>query len=356
MNNRGRMFQRHTTCTAMIAVTMVCLGLMANPIPAWPIDQALITAAEKEGQLTVYGCDPPQTPIYTKRFMELYPKIKVTSYVAGCWDIYNRNTQESAAGKQIADVFFALEDVMTKLQRDGSLLPYKSKELVNFPESALRPDKDYSLVKTLILVMTTNSQYMKGIPDPSDWKDFISSPKEWHNKITFFDPRTSSAAFQLLASLSQNFGKEETAKIYRGLRAAGAELASQTPAGVTRLVSGEKPIMFYIVNNHLQGARAKGAPLSCIVPKSGSLPMGFAIAAIKNCPNPNAARLFIEFMLTDCQKLIASKNEYALRRGSPAPEGLPIFSSIKFMKFDIEKALNMQDELIRWWQDVTQIQ
>src|SRR5690242_7936773 len=51
-------------------------------------DNALIEAAKKEGALTLYACDPPQTPLYVDRFRQLYPDIKVTSYVAGCWQIF----------------------------------------------------------------------------------------------------------------------------------------------------------------------------------------------------------------------------------------------------------------------------
>ena len=46
-------------------------------------DAALVEAAGKEGSLTIYACDPPQTPLYVERFKQLYPRIQVHTYVAG---------------------------------------------------------------------------------------------------------------------------------------------------------------------------------------------------------------------------------------------------------------------------------
>ena len=38
-------------------------------------DAALVEAAGKEGSVTIYACDPPQTPLYVERFKQLYPRI-----------------------------------------------------------------------------------------------------------------------------------------------------------------------------------------------------------------------------------------------------------------------------------------
>ena len=55
--------------------------------------------------------------------------------------------------------------------------------------------KDYQRVKTLILGVGANKAYLNGMQPPTDWMDFANPKKEWQNQITFYDPRTSSAAF-----------------------------------------------------------------------------------------------------------------------------------------------------------------
>ena len=104
-----------------LILLVAALGLASAPARA--SDAALVAAAEQEGSLTLYGCDPPQTPLYVARFKQLYPKIQVSTYVAGCWQIYNRHVTERGARRQAADVFFATEDVMTKMSGEHLFSP-----------------------------------------------------------------------------------------------------------------------------------------------------------------------------------------------------------------------------------------
>lgn len=318
-------------------------------------DAALVEAAKKEGQLAVYGCDPGQTPVYIAQFQKLYPEIKVTSYLAGCWQIYNRHIGERGAGRQVADVFFSVDDAMSKMDQEKLLEPYRSPELANFPPIAMPAGKSYVLAKILIFGITTNRDHVKGMPLPKDWFDFANPQPQWKGLISYYDPRTSSAAFSLLAALHQNFGPEKTATIYKGLVASEASLAATTPAGISKLLSGEQPIMFYSVNNHYGGAVAKGAPLDFTLPTSGTVALNFAIAPLAGAPHPAAAKLFTDFMLNEAQQTIAGANEYALRNGSAPPTGLPALDKVKLLPLDVEKAVKHQAELIAWWQQVTGI-
>ena len=316
-------------------------------------DAALVAAAEKEGSLTLYGCDPPQTPLYVARFKQLYPKIQVSTYVAGCWQIYNRHVTERGAKRQAADVFFATEDVMTKMSAEHLFSPYRTPELAHFAPAAAPPGKDYLIVKTLIAGMASNRDFTKGIPLPKDWLDYANPPAAWQDRVSYYDPRTSSAAFSLLAALRQNFGEEKTAAIYKGLVSIHAALAATTPAGLSKLVSGEQPIMFYVMNNHYSGVVAKGAPVDFRVPTSGTLALNFGIATTDGAPHPNAAKLFVDFMMSDAQQMIQKNNEYSLRTDIKAPQGMPALSEVKLLPYDIDRALADQQKLIAWWQQVT---
>ena len=323
------------------------LYLFANS--ALATDAATIAAAKKEGSLVLYGCDPPQTPVYVEAFKKLYPEIKVTTYLAGCWQIYNRHVTERTANKQTADVFFSLEDVLSRMQDESLLHPYLSPELKNFPESAAPKGMNYQRVKVLILGFGANRSYLNGIVPPQDWLDFINPKKEWSGQFTFYDPRTSSAAFSLLAALYQNFGEARTTAIYQGLIKAGAELTPTTPAGLSKLLSGEKPLMFYVVNNHYSGVVAKGAPVDFILPKSGTVLAPFSVAVLKDSPHPAAAKLFVDFMMNEVQVIVQLKN------GIAPPQGMPDLSTVKVLPLDLKASLRDQTKLIDLWQRATGI-
>jgi iron(III) transport system substrate-binding protein len=328
------------------------LGVLSTPL-AWASDAQLLAAANNEGSITLYACDPPQTPLYVGRFKELYPKIQVNTYVAGCWQIYNRHASERQANRQAADVFFATEDVMTRMDAEHLVAPYRSPELVNFAPAATPAGKDYVIVKTLIYGMASNREFTKGIPLPKDWLDYLNPPAAWQDRVSYYDPRTSSAAFSLLAALYQNFGPDKTGAIYKGLVSVHAALAPTTPAGLSKLLSGEQPIMFYVMNNHYSGVAAKGAPVDFRIAASGTPALNFGIATTEGAPHPNAAKLFVDFMMSDAQQMIQKNNEYSLRTDIRPPEGMPAFSELKVMPLDIDRALGEQQKLLEWWQQVT---
>jgi iron(III) transport system substrate-binding protein len=332
---------------------LVLAALVASTAGADASDAALVEAAKKEGAVTVYACDPPQTPLYVNRFKQLYPEIPVTTYVAGCWEIFNRHATERQAKRQAADVFFATEDVMSRLNRENLLQLYKTPELAHFDPAASPAGKNYLIVKTLIYGMAANREHIKGITPPKDWLDYANPQPAWENLISYYDPRTSSAAFALLAALHQNLGPEKTAAIYKGLISSKASLAATTPAGMAKLTSGEQPIMFYIMNNHYGSIASKGAPVDFILPTSGTVKLNFGIGITDGAPHPNAAKLFIDFMMSDAQQIIQKNNEYSLRKDVKPPDGMPTLQSLKSFPLDVDKALAEQAELLAWWRQTT---
>ena len=85
-----------------------------------------------------------------------------------------------------------------------------------------------------------------------------------------------------------------------------AELSSSTPAGTTKLLSGEKPIMFYILTNQYGTTVAKGAPLVFNVPKSGAIGTHFGVATLEGRP-PSKRWLWADFIMSDGQKVVSER-------------------------------------------------
>lgn len=317
-------------------------------------DPALVAAAEKEGELVVYGGDISETPHQIKRFMEIYPKIKATSVTAGGWQLYNRYMSEHSAGQAVADAFTNVEDTLLALDGGGHLAEFKTDSLKNFPAGI--QVGNYVKTKLGYAALVSNTPQMQGIPVPDDWLSFATPPKSWEDKVAYVDPRGSSVAFMVLAAMYQTFGEDKARQIYTGLKSTRPEVSMNTPASITKLVSGERPLMMYILTNHVGDALRKGAPLDFRIPTSGAVPFYFAAGVLKNARHPNAAKLYLEFLLNEGQDVIISRGEYSMRNGAPAPKGLPPLDKIKFITFDLKKALADQKKLIAWWQEVTGIQ
>lgn len=337
---------------AAIALAGAVLALSGSTVRA--ADAALVAAAEKEGQLVVYGGDISETPHQIKRFMEVYPKIKATFITAGGWQLYNRYMSEHSAGQAVADAFTNVEDTLLTLDAGGHLAEFRPEAANNLPADIQVGNSVRTKLGYAALVF--NTEQMKGLPVPDDWTSFAAPPKSWEDRIAYVDPRGSSVAFMVLAALNQNYGEEKTRQIYQGLRSMRSEVSMNTPGSVGKLVSGERPLMMYILTNHLGDALRKGAPLDFKIPASGAIPFYFSAGVLKNARHPSAARLYVEYLLSEGQDVIISRGEYALRNGAPAPTGLPPLDKVKLMPLDLKKALAEQKKLIAWWQDVTGIQ
>ena len=258
---------------AFAAVAVLGACLVAAPDLARAADPALVAAAEKEGELVVYGGDISETPHQIKRFMEVYPKIKATFVTAGGWQLYNRYMSEHSAGQAVADAFTNVEDTLLTLDAGGHLAEFKSDALKNFPAGI--QVGNFVRTKLGYAALVSNTSQMKGLPVPDDWTSFINAPKVWEDRVAYVDPRGSSVAFMVLAAMYQTFGEEKAKQIYTGLKSTRPEVSMNTPASVTKLVSGERPLMMYILTNHVGDALRKGAPLEFTIPTSGSGPILF---------------------------------------------------------------------------------
>jgi iron(III) transport system substrate-binding protein len=259
----------HIRRAPVAALALACVVLALGGTAARAADAALVTAAEKEGQLVVYGGDISETPYQVKRFMEVYPKIKATFVTAGGWQLYNRYMSEHSAGQAVADAFTNVEDTLLALDAAGHLSEFRPEALKNFPADLQVGNSVRTKLGYAALVF--NTEQMKGQPVPDDWTSFATPPKAWEDRIAYVDPRGSSVAFMVLAALSQNYGEEKTRRIYEGLKSMRPEVSMNTPGSVAKLVSGERPLMMYILTNHLGEALRKGAPLDFKIPASHHL-------------------------------------------------------------------------------------
>ncbi len=113
--------------------------------------------------------------------------------------------------------------------------------------------------------------------------------------------------------------------------------------------------MMYILTNHVAMLSERSATrIHDFDFRSGPIP--FAAGVLKNAKHPNAARLYLEYLLDQGQDVIISRGEYSMRSNAPAPKGLPPLDKVKFINSDLKKALADQKKLIASWQDVTGIQ
>ena len=333
---------------------MISLVSLAVAVPAFASEADYVAAAEKEGQVVVFG-DLNAVPALAAGFQAKYPKVKVVTTSGDAWQLLTRFMNERAAGRAVLDVFFLAEDVVSTADGAGALAKFIPASANGFPPASL-PSKNgtYALGNIGVMMLAWNKDGMAKKPLPKDWLDFANPPKEWDGLIAVSNPSTSSATFAVFSALYQNLGAEKAGSILTGLKRANAEPTPSIGVQNTKVQTGERPLAFFMNSSTIGVLKGQGTPIDFAVPQSGAIAQSNAVALTANAPHPNAGKLFMEYALgEEGQKLLLAKSLYPARGGLPPPPGMPDFSTIKLMPLDLAKALKEREQMINWWTTTT---
>jgi ABC-type Fe3+ transport system substrate-binding protein len=283
---------RTRTLSAIVAAVAVSLSCL----PAAAQDAKLIEAAKKEGSLTWYTTQiinqfaRPAAEAFQKKY-----GIKVDYIRADSNEVALRISNEGKAGKVMADVFDGTAAVAT-LKREDLVMQWVPEGAKHLPANAV--DKNGYWVATNLYVLTPgfNTDLIAPGTEPKSFQDLLD-PK-WKGKIAWNSSPTPSGAGGFTGLVLTSMG-EEKGKAYlhqlakqniSGLQVAARQVLDQ-------VIAGEYAIALNIFNNHAVISAAKGAPSAWI--KWDPAMAVFSVASItKGAQHPNAAKLFLEFLVS----------------------------------------------------------
>lgn len=331
----------------LAATALALAGGASSAVAA--ADPALVAAAEKEGQLVIYG-DLFTVQIMVKGFNAVYPKIKVTTATGDAWQILNRFIAENQAGRPVMDVFWQAEDTIITADEGGSLAPIDFSEKASLLPSAVPAKGNYFRGNGQLCLFAWHRDQLGKSPAPKDWTDYIDPPAAWKGLVATTNPASSSATFASIAGIYQHFGPEKGGDILKGLRKIETELVASMGVMTTKLQTGERPIDFFTNSNATSGLIRQGVPIEVKIPDSGAVPQFNAVAISKVAPHPNAAKLFVEYALgKQAQTELLNVSAYPVRKDLASPAGLPSLEEVKQLKLDLAQALKDRDAILKWW-------
>jgi len=336
-----------------LAAPLLALLLCASPA-ARAAEADHLAAAEREGQVVAYG-DLNALPAIAAGFQAKYPTIKVITSSGDAWQMLNKFLAEKQAGRAMLDVFFLAEDIVTIADQGGHLAVFRADASKGWPKSVAPNDNGTFVLGNIgVMMLAWNRDGMAKKPLPKDWMDFANPPADWKNLIAISNPASSAATFAVFGALYQHYGADKGASILHGLKKADAEPTASIGVQNTKVQTGERPLAFFMNSSTIATLRAQGTPIDFAIPASGAVAQSNAVAITANAPHPAAARLFVEYALgPEGQGLLAKRNLYAARPGMPAPTGLPPITEIKFLPFDLGKALKEREAILAWWKAQT---
>lgn len=298
------------------------------------IATALSTPAFAASTLTLYTSQPNEDAQMTvTAFEKAHPDIEVKWIRDGTTKLTARLQAELAAGGAAPDVLLIADSVtMESLKKQDLLAAYKSPEASRYDAQLYDPQGYYYGTK----LITTGIAYNTRAPvKPDSWQDLLKP--ELKNMTTLPSPLYSGAAQIHMATLMSD--PQLGFAWYEKLKANGAMPQSGNGAVMNAITSGSKGYGV-LVDYMAIREKAKGAPIEFVFPKEGVSIVTEPVAMLKNAKNPDGAKAFIDFVLSDAgQRLVLKQGYLPADANLPAPEGFPARESIKLMPYDPAKAL-----------------
>ena len=312
-------------------VTLVA-GLLALAL-------ALPAFAQANGKLVLYTSQPDRDAQRTvEGFKKKNPGVDVEIYRSGTTEVMSKLMAEIAAGAPRADVLLIADALsMERLKAANQLMPYAQADVREFPPDAYDKDKTYFGTKIITTGIIVNTQAPMR---PRSWKDLLKP--EAKGQVALPSPLYSGAAAIHMAALTQN--QAIGGDYYEKLAQNGA-VALRGNGAVLNAVAGGQKMYGIIVEFMALNAKAKGSPVDFVFPAEGVSIVTEPTAIIKSTKNPQAAKAFVDFLLSrDGQELAVSQGYFPARKDVKPPPGFPDVGSLKILPVDIGLLLQHDEQ------------
>ncbi|MBW2028511.1 MAG: extracellular solute-binding protein [Deltaproteobacteria bacterium] len=286
----------------------------AEALEDWP---AIEAAAKKEGKLVIYGfAQPDWDKRRVKLFNKLYPEIKVKKLAMRGSEARNRFDAEIGANKGLGDVSYQGVDAAFSMSENGMLLSFT-------PPNALEPDVPWTThplayAKNAFVFYGTyygigvNRKLLAKNEYPRNYRDLLKP--RWRGKFSLKEPRIPGSGNYFWYTLEKLYGKG----FLRQLMDNKPKVKRSYWDQVKGLASGQEELMLIISKSETMKQQAKGAPIDWIAPEEGIMPIVILAVVSKVAPHPNAAKVWINFLLSKERHQMRAANKGAPWRSDVA--------------------------------------
>jgi iron(III) transport system substrate-binding protein len=293
------------------------------------IDEA---KAKEEGTVTWYTSTPIAIAQKTADLFTQKTGIKVDLFRSGGSQIMRRFQQEAASGRMAADVLTASDQAeITSLAKTGVFEAFKPEHFDKVPEMAKDPSGAYTAQRLNMVTVYYRSDKVAPQDVPKTLAD-LTDPK-YKDQLVMADPSFSAMQVAVTGMIAKNLGWD----YYQKLAKNGAMVVQGGQQVSDMVKRGERLIAVAASNSYAADAKLAGFPIEAVYPKDGTFIVPAPTAIIKGGPHPNAAKLFMNFLLSDeAQQMYPAAGGYSAREDIPAPAGSPTIESLTITPIDLD--------------------
>jgi iron(III) transport system substrate-binding protein len=265
--------------------------------PAAAADQALIDAAKKEGSVTWYTVQivdqivRPLADAFEKKY-----GVKVNFVRADSGAVALRIINEAAAGHVLCDVFDGAANAPTLKHRNlvRQWLPDAAK---NFPTEEVDKEGYWIALYLSVLTGAVNTNFVPPGSEPKSLEDFLD-PK-WRGKIAWDSENGTPTGAGFVGLVNREYGEVKgRAYLEKLARQQIVALPVANRQILEQVIAGEYAIGLQINNHSALLSAQQGAPVNWL-PISPAMVSLVTAAVTAGAPHPSAAKLLIDFIISD---------------------------------------------------------
>lgn len=305
-----------------------CLLLTAVfllPDASWPQgspDPKLIEGAKKEGEMIWYSTMTlDQSKQVIDRFQKKYPFIRPNLFRTGGGPLLNKILTEARGNLHAWDVVVGRGEMVLPLMEKKLLASFRSPETKMIDNDLVDNEGYWVAYYVNTYVLGYNTKLVKKADVPTTYEALLN-PKWKGGQIS-----VDTEAYGMLQGLIGIWGKEKAVSYFRRLAAQDPVAKRGNTERVQLAVAGEYALII-AYNQTIQRMTSRGAPIDWIPLEPAVVQVNPVMLAAK-APNPNAARLFIDFILSkEGQQMLTGFQRIPVRKDVD-PDPVRLFRGYK---------------------------
>lgn len=275
--------------------------------------------------------------------------VKVELVGLGTGELISRMIAESANPQGdilwggVAESYIPIADLLES---------YESPELKNLqPGSYDAETFKWSAFDIEPMVMIYSTALVAPENAPKTWEDLLKP--EFKGAIATADPLKSSSAFGVIMGILAAYGQEDGGG-YAFLEKLVPQLEGKilSSSGVYKGVSEKEYAIGLTYEEAALKYIAAGSEMAIVYPEEGTNIIYSPVSIIKNGPNTENAKKFVDFVLgKKVQEQLASLNRRTSRSDVTVPETFTAFENIPNANGSIDWVVEHTEEFYSFWED-----
>jgi len=312
-------------------------------------EKELYELAKKEGEVTWYTAHSNDTTAQAlgRDFEAAFPGIKANVVRTTAQVAYQRLTQEQRANAMQVDVFSSTDIGHYVVLKEKNLLekylPDNAAKLIDVYKN-YDPDGYFTVTSAGLIAIGYNTEKLKEADAPKNWPDLLD-PK-WKDKIALGHPGFSGYVGTWVVTLKKLYGWDFFEKLAKNNPQIGRSIndtVTMLNAG-ERIVAGSGP-----VGTAMESA-GKGNPLAMTYPTDGTVLIIAPTGIPKGVKHPNAAKLFVEYLLTvEASQIWVDHFNESMRPEVKPKGGAKSAADVKTIRPTVEEITKGIPEVIKQW-------